>query len=591
MLASGPIEQKTASGWTPVAWPLAFVLASLLALPGLTSPLLQDDVVHRAMLHGKLPGLEWRPHELYDFIGAPSRQAGRLREVGFVPWFASDELRIRFFRPLSSLVTAADAVAFGERTWLSRLHSLIWFFGVLGLVAALHHRFLPARTAGLATVLYAIAFGHLMPVSWIAARYALISSAFALLSVWCHLRSREDDWRPGYWLAPVALASALLAGEIALGAVALIGAWELLARRDAIRRRVAALAPGLVLVVAYLLAYVAMDYGVGGSAAYVAPSADLQTLMRLGRHAFILAGELVAATPSDAFGSAEPASQTVAALWGAVTIAAAWGVVRLAWPDVDPRERLALRWMPVAAAGALLPGTFAIVGGRVLTLALAPATAVMAVVFVRGFAAARNRTLSRTARAIAAVVVLGFGAGQFVAGPVLRVGLGRLLAETARAQHELAARLPPCSGTMVIVAAADPTVASYVPATLLLRDRGPARLRVLSLADRDHRLDEVTRTGFDLTTLGGARERTMWERLFRQEPVPAGLHVSTAGLDVTVLEADNGAPVRLRAEFDVPLDSPELCLMQWRDRTLKPLERPAPGSTVTLPYERGPMEW
>jgi hypothetical protein len=39
----------------------------------------------------------------------------------------------------------------------------------------------------------------------------------------------------------------------------------------------------------------------------------------------------------------------------------------------------------------------------------------------------------------------------------------------------------------------------------------------------------------------------------------------------------------------MPLDSVHLGLLPWRNGGLIPLEPPAPGETLGLPYEPGPM--
>ncbi len=183
-----------------LAVPLAFVLAILLALPSLNAPLLQDDVIHRGMLLDKAKGVHWSPLELYDFVGGPTRPASLMRDRGLLPWFTDDGLTLRFFRPLSSAALALDARLFGERTWLSRLHSLLVVSRDPGLGAALHRRFLSPATAGVATLIYALAAGHALPVSWIAARHTLVCTAFSLLAFWCHVRGTRR------WLAAGPLA-------------------------------------------------------------------------------------------------------------------------------------------------------------------------------------------------------------------------------------------------------------------------------------------------------------------------------------------------------------------------------------------------
>src|SRR4051812_30505825 len=113
-------------------------LASIvLALPALRSPFFADDAVHRAMLTGRSPtGLHWGPLHLYEFVGGAGHEAGAMRDRGILPWFADDQLRLRFFRPLSSATLAADERLFGPVTWPARLHSLLWFLGLLCAVSA-----------------------------------------------------------------------------------------------------------------------------------------------------------------------------------------------------------------------------------------------------------------------------------------------------------------------------------------------------------------------------------------------------------------------------------------------------------------------
>jgi hypothetical protein len=391
-------------------------------------------------------------------------------------------------------------------------------------------------------------------------------------------------------LAPVALAVGLLAGEMALGAVALISAWELFARRDRMRVRLLAATPFVVLAAVYLVGYVAMDYGARGSGAYTGLGGGLSNAATVVRHFLILLGELVAAVPSDALGLAPARVQTAAALWALTMMVLFLGLYQFARPYVVAEEATVLRSMPIAAAAAALPGALALVGGRVLTLALVPSSAIVAVVLVRGVTAARARGVRTLTGAFMAVVLAGFALGHFVTGPAMRTIIGFEFGRLAREQYAVADRVPPCAGVMVIVAAADPTIATYVPAILALRDRGPERLRVLSLARSDHRIDNVTGTGFDLVTPGGDGGRSVWERLYRSGPLEAGTAVRLGGLDATVIEDRDGAPVRVRFDFGEPLESPHLCLLQWRNGGLIALQPPVPGQTIDLPYQPGLMQ-
>ena len=566
------------------------VLASiLLALPMLGSPPLEDDVFHRGMVEGRMAGVAWGPTELYDFVGAPSRSASLMREYGAMPWFAADDLRLRFFRPLSSAILASELKLVGDRAWVSRLHSLLWFLVVLGLVVVVYQRFLEPRVAALATLIYALAGGLLLPVSWPAARHALICTVFALLAFYWHVRARDDGWRLGRVLAPLAFAVGLLAGELTLGALALIGAWEWFTRTDRLRERIGAMVPIVIVTFGYLAFYAVQGYGTRSTAAYVPLTLDVESSAAVLRHFGILAGDLVAGTPSDIFGLAPVTVQTIGAVWGALMVGAAWWLFSIVRPRLDAREATAARWMGLAAVAAALPGTLAIVGGRVLALALVPASGVASILMLRGWTMRRDLHPSAAVRAIASLIVVIIAFGRFVTGPVMRVAIGTSLSRVARVQQDQAAAVTPCRGVMVLVAAADPIIATYVPSMMTLKDHPPERVRVLSMAPVDHRIERVTTTGFDLVLEQTPAARTLWERLFRRAPLTAGTHVKISSLDATVIEDRSGIATRMRFDFGEPLASPHLCFFQWRDEQVQPLAAPRPGETTVLPHQRGPM--
>jgi hypothetical protein len=443
----------------------------------------------------------------------------------------------------------------------------------------------------IATGIYALAEGHFLPIAWIAARHTLLATAFSLLAFWLHARAREDGWTAGRALSLLAFALGLLAGEMALGAAVLIGAWELLARRDPIGRRIAALAPAAALAVLYVASYAAMGYGARHSGAYLDPASGITGAIGTLRHFWILIGELVAATPSDVFGVATPTVQAVGAVWGGLVAAAAWAVFRVSRAHADPRERAAARWMVLSAAGAALPGTFALVGGRVLTLAWFPASGVMAVVLVRGLAAARDHLVPKVRRVFVAIVIACFGLGDFVMAPVLRLGLGVWFTRMAHVEYDLAASLPSCPGTLVLVSGSDPMITTYVPGLAGLLGHPTERIRALSVAPYDRRIENVTTTGFDLVTVAANPERSMWERLYRSEPLPAGTDVRLPSFDARVIEDRAGTPVRVRFDFEEPLDSSRLCFFEWRDAEIRPFRPPRRGETIDLPYQPGPMGW
>ncbi|NMO19420.1 hypothetical protein HPC49_49240 [Pyxidicoccus fallax] len=562
----------------------------LVSLPSLTVGLLLDDLLHRLILSGQLREFgDWGPLTLYEFVGTEGTPPSGLRESGLLPWWTSDGLSVRFFRPLTSALLTLDTWLFGQAPFPAHLHSLAWFLGMVTVVGWLHRRLLPAPQAGVATVAYAVAAAHLMPVAWIAARHPLISGSLGLLALASWLRAREDGWRPGRVLAVLLMAVALLSGEPALGAVALLGAYELFGRREGFRRAVLALVPFVVLVGAYLAFYASRRYGARGSAAYLDPASEpVAFLGTVAERILILLGELVAGTPSDA-ASAVPPLHPAFAAWGALVTVAALLLLRSVWSRLSEQERRTLRWLLPGGLAAALPGAIGVIGGRVLMVPLLAGGALGAVLMVRGWEAAREPGRARLARGLLKVAVVGLVLGQFVVGPLFRMTAGFGLGQIADAQWRIAREAPPCEGTLVMVAAADPSVATYAPAAMLLQGRAPRRFLLLSAAPHDHSLERTSATGLDLVVRTDTRKLGFWEQMYRDVPPAPGAEVRMEGLHVTVLDSNEVGPMRMHFEFDRPLESPDLCFVTWRDGALHPLALPPPGQGVPVPHSPGPM--
>ncbi|HZI15625.1 MAG TPA: hypothetical protein VE153_34955 [Myxococcus sp.] len=575
--------------WPRSLW-VALALAVVVSLPSVLVGFLLDDFVHRLVLTGELHEYgDWGPLTLYEFVGTKGTSPTALRETGLLPWWTSDDLSVRFFRPLPSALLVLDSWLFGDAPLPAHLHSLAWFLGLVAVVAWLHQRLLPAPVAAVATLAYAVAAAHLMPIAWVASRHPLISGLLGLLALAAHLRAREDGWKPGAVLAPLLLAFALLSGEPTLGVVAMMAAYELLGRREPLGRAARALAPHAVLVAVYLVFYVASGYGARGSGAYLDPRAAPGTfIVTVLVRVFILLGELVVATPSDAAAAVPPLHPAFAA-WGALVTVGALLLLRTLWGGLTERERTTLRWLLPGGMAAAVPGAVGVIGGRVLVLPLVAGGALVAVLLVRGWAAAREpgrvRSLRWALRGAVALLVLG----HFIFGPLFRMALGVGLAQIAQAQERIARETPDCPGTMLMVAAADPSLGFYVAVAMKLQGRTLHRFRHLSAAPHPHRLERTSATAFDLVVETDDRQPGFWELVHRPTPPPVGLSLNLEGIQVLVKESNEGGPMRVHFDFGRPLESPELCFVSWRDGALRPLTLPPPGEKLPLPHTPGPM--
>ena len=122
-----------------------------------------DDYMHRAVLTrpGELPGLVQSPLDIFAFIAGDPETNLELKRQGLLPWWSSPELRLCFFRPLSSLTHWMDYRLWPDSPWLMHAHSLLWLGLAVAAAAFLFRRFEPLPVAGLAALLFAVDDAHI----------------------------------------------------------------------------------------------------------------------------------------------------------------------------------------------------------------------------------------------------------------------------------------------------------------------------------------------------------------------------------------------------------------------------------------------
>jgi len=285
---------------------------------------------------------------------------------------------IRFFRPLSSWSLALDHWLFGRSAAAAHAQSLAWLLMLIAAVTRLFRRWLPARAATLASLVYVLAGGHGMSVGWVASRHVLVGGALGAWGLWAHVARREGAFRAGVWLSPLLLVAGLCSSEIALGAFVLLGLYELFERREAPRQRVRELLPAAFIGISYLVAYGAFGFGSRGSGAYVSPFSDptafaCAALVRTPE----LAAELYGAVPSIIAGTLPPAGERILAALGALITL---GVASLTWrcrAELGPELSRRLGWLGLASLASLIPMAGGFIGGRMLPLASVGSAAVI----------------------------------------------------------------------------------------------------------------------------------------------------------------------------------------------------------------------
>ena len=214
-------------------WLWAALLAVLASLPSLFVGFVNDDLNHRLVLEGRVPGRSGTWFGLYDFT-SPSLPASALTRQGIFPWFTDPALALRFLRPLSSATLALDHALFGRNALIAHVHSLLWMAVLAGIVGRLFQRWFSAPAALVSAVVFALSGVHAIPLSWLASRHTLVAASFGALSpeakpgtcsapersiplsLWGWVRLREDGYKPGLALSAVALVASLLSSESGL---------------------------------------------------------------------------------------------------------------------------------------------------------------------------------------------------------------------------------------------------------------------------------------------------------------------------------------------------------------------------------------
>jgi hypothetical protein len=546
------------------------LLAAILTAPALGAGLATEDYVFRSTT--RLP-FSWSTVNLFGGPDIPgAAQVGR--EAGVLPWLSSESLHLSFWRPLSSLTHQLDYRLLGRAVPLMHLESILLYALLVFLVARLVRRFFePAWLAGLAALAFAIDDAHGHAVGWLSNRSALLAGVFGIGALYAHDRWRRDGARFALPLSLALMALALSSGEIALGAVAYIGAHALFLEEKG--RRVEAFAPVGMLTVVWGLLYRALGHGTRGSGLYIDPiAAPAEYLAALpSRAGALLLGQL-GAPPADAWVFLGDRNHIALAVGGFAVLV----VTLLALGnELFSRERrgAALRF---AAGGMLLslaPIAATFPSDRTLIFTGLGASMLVARVVTRG-----HEKLSPLARVLGVAFVVLHGVVAVVLLPLRTLTMMRyhsILERSARSAYETVhAR----DERLVVLNAPNYYYCSLFRLLRLYADEveAPPMTCLLGSLDRA-RLTRVDGNTLELTTSHGYLSEP-FDLLYRSrnEPMRVGqtVFVGTAQAEVTAVDA-RGTPVSATFRFIWPLDSEKLRLVEYHDGVYRQIAAPKAG--------------
>ena len=539
----------------------AAVIALGLALASMSISVgfLTDDQAFRAALHTRAP------YDLFRFAPGDPTATSWLVRSGHLPWWSAPELRIHFWRPLTSLAFALDDRVFGDHPLGYHLVSLAWLAVLFVAVARFFRAFLPPVAATLALAVFTFAASHVQAYAWISARHALLGAVFAAIAL-----AWQAEGRPA-WGVGLALVIGLLASESALAAVPLSVA--LAFGRD---RRMRAAWPAVIVAVAYVAAYVALGFGTRASGGYHDPASDprgfaVLALTRLP----ILLGDAALAIPAELAFVVTP--------WKLASIGLV-AVLLVLLAVRATRARGVVRWLALGGIAATFLGVTGYPSGRML---LVPDLAFAALL---GLVLAGVREARRGGKVLVGVIAIA----HLVLGPFAIVRQLRELTRRARATETIADEvraLAPPEARFFLVAASDPSVFLY-PRGLLAQE-APGAVRcwsVLSAAKAGHRLTRIDDHVLRLEPIERPLLDGSFDALFRGPGHPFAVDdtVEQCGATIRIRAVKDGLPSELEITFARRLDDPRLAFAVWQAGRLERLSMPAPGETIFLPWAPGP---
>jgi hypothetical protein len=563
-----------------IAWATAF--AALLSIPVLFQGFAADDHTLRGILLRIHPWAETAkpPLELFSFYDGDPARARWYVDNGFSPWWTDPTLRLMFFRPLSAFTHWVDFHLWPGSPAVMHALSVSWYLGLVAAAGVLYRRVLgPGWVAGFAAFLFACDHNHGLLIEWISNRNALVAGAPAVAALVLHDRARREGRALVGLLSAACLGLGLLGGEVALGAVAYLVAHALFLDEGRPRARLAGLAPHLVVLLAWLVAYRVGGFGVRGSGLYVDPAQSPLAFARVAfEHVPLLLQTELGGFPPDILvfiSDPSPLIYVAATAFLAFVLLAFWPLRR------DARARFFF----VGALLATLPAVATFPAGRLMLLPSLGLLGLVALV-VEGVV---DRTLAwrpGPQRWAALFVAVWVGAGHLLLSPlVLEVSAQQMQMMERTVAHygdQLSDDPALARQRVVVVNSPDAFFVSGIIAQRITAGRvAPDKLTVLASGTRGLSIERRDARTLVVRQDGGFYH-TGTELLTHstRTPTPVGTRVALTDLTVEVTRTDAiGVPTEATFQFAKPLEDASLRWVEWRGRDFAPFALPAAGET------------
>ena len=602
MDSSGHIKAKSEHphiGWSRGFLPCLLIVVAVEFLPAISCRLYLDDWQQIGILTGdfQVPEEESPFVEFYTFSNGASSQTLDRVDQGQLPWWTDEDLKLRFFRPLSVVSHYVDQWLWSDSFALMHAHSVIWYLLVVTLSAFVYRDIgMTPMGVGLAALCFAIDDNHAVTVGWLANRNHLITGVLVLLAFRFHVRWQRD----GHSAAGIAAASlfvvALLTGEAAVSYGAFVFAWAVTLHPGGAKQRVLSILPGFFIGVLWLFLYREFGFGTVASGLYVNPVGEpIEFLGAVAERIPLFLAALFGTSSTELSAFADEIERHRLWWWSVATVVP----ICLALIPALRRDRL-LQFWALAAIVSILPLCAATPIDRVLLMTTVASHGLLARFLELTWPTLKrwrspdeisNEEIPHGSGFVrfGGTVVLWVLVIQNLITPVwmlpLRVATLRVLGD----RQEAAATSPvfdqPIEGRQVVlVNPPDMFYGLTLPRIRSLHGlENPKHVRVLATGLVPLHLDRTGDRTLVMKPDGPFLDRAFAE-LYRRDPLTVGWERELTGMHVQVLDVDeNDQPAAINFEFDVPLESDELLWVAWRDGQFVELKLPAVGESLPIP--------
>lgn len=581
-------------------WPVFVTfLACVMVLGALSTGLQYDDYVHYAKIlrPDLVPEKQNHLLQLFSFADGNVTENERKINNGYFPWWALDELKISFFRPLAALThwldykiwpASAKLTDVADSAVIMHIHSIIWFAAMVVAASLLYRRIItPLWIAGLAAFLFAINDAHAVPVAWLANRNALMAAAFGFSSIYFHDRWRRDSWKIGALLAPFFLLLSLFSAEAGIAICGYLLSYELFLVSGNWKNRSAGFLPYFLVAVLWWEVYHGLEFGTYGSGAYIDPGHNPLDFIKhlFERLPVLLYGQWL--FPDVLFYGYLPKPEAYFAL---VAILISLSVLAVFLLPVIKQSPVARFWA-LGMLLSLLPACATVPSNRLLTFAGLGGMGLLALSL--GFWIENKPWLpaSRIWRVAAAWVVVQMAVVHLVLSPYSLVmktkSMKNYTEKTLESPLIKLSRLADFSKkTLVFINPPIPFTIAFIPFFCEIHDLPMPEGVYFFVSGLSPR---ITIKRKDEVTLEVAPENgfivNVYDQLYRDagHPMDVGQTVEMAAMQATVLSltADK-RPLRGRFTFSKPLEDDSLLFFAWRDNQFVPFNLPEKGKEVSL---------